>query len=269
MKHFRLTVAAVAITGALALASVAAAQIPVTDVAHIAVSQNQTLRDELEWIEKLWYLVENYKRIEDAYARDVQDIIEAANSAIHHEDAKTYAGHAARKLYAAVFDDELTIRPNEAGVFYPEHVFSEGWLLGDERDGVSAEAWRDYWRKVQHDTYYGVLDATWQIHEDIWRSGEELAELRGQLATASGESQLLQAVGYIAAAQLEETRRLNQQLAVLTNLEVLQKSYENAYEHTAANTARDLIYREGWDDPLPYGTFPAMPRLGAGAGAED
>lgn len=269
MKHLSLSVALVMVLAALGASSPATAQIPVTDAAHIAATQNQTFRDEFEWIEKLWYLVENYKRLEDAYFRDSQDIIDAVSGALHYEDSQTVAGEHARKLYEAVFSDDLTIRPCPDGTWNEQHVFTDEWLLGGDFDCVSADDWEEYWRQVKHDTFYGVLDGTWQIREDIWRAGPELEELRQQLVGATGNAQTLQAIGAIEAAQLEETRRLNDQLILLTQLQVSQASYQQTAENAAANTTRELVYWDGWDEPLPYGTFSAMPRLGESSASDN
>lgn len=259
----------------VALAAPAQAQIPVTDVAHIGFTDFQTIQDWIIWLKQYEQWVRQFLPIDDPRYRSMEETLATMNGLLRYEDSPAWSKHGARMLYEAIYNDDIVIRPNPNGTWDEDHEFSDEWILaniwgGGEYeqgaascegvcDGIPADVWNEYWRKAVHDTYQGVFRTTQAAALDARRDeGPSLALLRGQLQSASGNVEALQAAGYIAMTQLEQTRRLQTQLAALTDLKLIQKSHKQVQQDVTANTLRSMMYYEGWDAEILYESYPEL-----------
>lgn len=271
MKH---KIVGVALTAAAAAGLASAplqAQIPVTDVAHMGFTQNQTIQDWVIWLNELEQWRRQFEALADPKYQNVQETLEFMVGNLNYEDARTLFHRGPRKSFEATFTDLLAIRCPPGTEWRGDFELAQGdaikdWLWAGEAAGwtgpefecVPADTWNDYWRKVAHDTWQGAFGGTFALAFATEQEEEELDELRAQLHGASGDVQAIQAMGYIMASQLESTRRLTEQLAILTQIEAAEAAYGQVAQETTINTLREMMFYEGWDGEIVYENYPEV-----------
>lgn len=220
------------------------AQIPVTDVAHIAATERQTIQEQLQWAERFTYLYETFRKLQTVY-RDTEEVIERSRGAMDYGDSRTFQGHGARQLYLESFPHDLAV--------------TEELIL---EEGITAGTMEDHWQKVLHDTMYGVFDSVWWLAEDLRTIEEVFDELEAQVLSAPGEHQLLRTLGAMESANLREQSKTNQQLAVLTNLMIMESAVNNARRTSQDASLEYALMWEGWDEEVPLEAYPDEPWSG-------
>lgn len=220
------------------------AQIPVTDAAHIVATEKQSTQDLAQWTERFRYLIETFRKLETVY-RDTEEVIERSRGAMGYGDSRTFQGHGARQLYLESFPHELAI--------------TEELIL---EEGITAGTLEDHWQKVLHDTLYGVFDSVWWLAEDLRKIEEIFDELESQVLSAPGEHQLLRTLGAMESANLREQSKTNQQLAVLTNLMIMESAVNNARRTSQDASLEYALMWEGWDEEVPLEAYPDEPWSG-------
>lgn len=220
------------------------AQVAVYDAAADIGQQMQTQQDRLHWAERLYHLYETFRKLETVY-RDTEEVIERSRGAMGYGDSRTFQGHGARQLYLESFPHDLAI--------------TEELIL---EEGITAGAMEDHWQKVIHDTLYGVFDSVWWLAEDLRTIEEIFEELEAQVLSAPGEHQLLRTLGAMESANLREQSKTNQQLAVLTNLMIMESAVNNARQTSQDASLEYAVLYDGWDEDVPLEAYPPEPWSG-------
>lgn len=237
------TVCGMAVTVLMAV-SPGQAQVAVYDAAADIGQQIQTQQDLAQWTERFRYLIETFRKLETVY-RDTEEVIERSRGAMQYGDSRTFQGHGARQLYLESFPHDLAI--------------TEELIL---EEGITAGTMEDHWQKVLHDTLYGVFDSVWWLAEDLREIEEIFEELEAQVLSAPGEHQLLRTLGAMESANLREQSKTNQQLAVLTNLMVMESAVNNARRTSQDASLNYALMWDGWDEDIPLEAYPDEPWSG-------
>jgi P-type conjugative transfer protein TrbJ len=150
------------------------------------IEQIQRLIDQLEWMEQ------QLEGLEDPHSREVASLLYTLSRVIQRGEALVYSLERLEQRYEELF-----------------RAF-------DPSDEPTAE-WEEQTR-VLLDTTEAVLVSTKRLANNFVPSQQVLGRMKAQLDSAETNAELIQASGLITAWSGEETSKLLQQVAALTNL---------------------------------------------------
>jgi len=204
----------------------AEAQIPVTDVLHVAETIAQYVQDLYHYLE-MWKSA--YEKIQNPVWRDfyVRELLERTLEAAETGDVSYVLGEAGQVLKDA---------------FPGPFVFAS--LEGEEGDLLTAGKLNADWSKWARDAMAGALQSASVHADDYGTVMNDLEELKGRADGAEGLSQTMHVANQLRAAMAMEQVKTHQLMASLIQVESVGRAHEISERAAAEATARAFLSGE-------------------------
>lgn len=228
----RLLAALLALVLALPLASPVGGQFAVYDVANYVENALQAIRalhaiqQRVEQIRQLYsqleWMAQQLEELEDPSYREVATLLYYVGVLVQEGEALAYSLDDFERRYRDLY---------------------RGYEVAEDLDEASREQMR-----VALDTFLGSMLSTQRLAHNAVPSQQTLGRMKEQLLLAEGAREVAQASGLITAHSAEESSKVMQQLALMTNMQAVYYAHALNREAMAEETftrALERAYRPG------------------------